>query len=378
MKQIQFICLLIITFCWTSCSSPSLPPKASEPSIPTVEVMTLHPQTLKSLLHLPGQMYAYESVDVYPKVSGFLSSISVDRGSIVKAGQVLAQLTAPEIQSQVQEAQSKVGTSQAQISEAQSKYEALENTYQRLKEAGQTPGAVAPNELQVAQKNTDAALRNVQALKSGKYTAQAGVRSLKSIRDYLYITAPFDGIVTERNLHPGSLVGPGGSNTVPIVHLEKISHLRLVIYIPEANVGGITEGMPVKFTVPAFPDEQLTASVSRISYALDPKTRTEAVELDVQNPKRQLTPGMYADVSWSVHRSHPTFVVPATAVVSTTQRTFVIRVKDGHTEWVDVNRGNTVDNRVEVFGSLHEGDRLVTHATDEFRTGTRIKLNGAS
>jgi membrane fusion protein, multidrug efflux system len=197
------------------------------------------------------------------------------------------------------------------------------------------------------------------------------VRAVKDLGQYLQIRAPFDGIITERNVHPGALVGPGAGST-PLLRLHQVSRLRLVVAVPEALVGGIVKGARVPFTVPAYPGEPFSGVVSLIAHDLDEKTRSMAVELDVRNPDLRLSPGMYPEVQWPVRRPQPSLLVPPTSIVTTTERTFVIRVNDGVARWVNVGRGARVGDLIEVFGSLKDGDLVVRRGTDEIREGAKV------
>jgi membrane fusion protein, multidrug efflux system len=319
-------------------------------------------------------LWPYEVVAVYPKVTGFVDWIGVDRGSLVKTGQLIARLVAPEIVSQRAEAQAKVQSAEAQRVEAEAKLAADESTYQRLKGAAATPGVVSGNDLEVAQKTAEAGRSRVKALGDSENAAKQALRSVQEIEGYLRITAPFDGVVTERNVHPGALVGPAGAPgvAVPMVRIQKIARLRLGIPVPETYIAGISEGTKVVFTVPAFPGETFTGTVARIAHAVDVKTRTMPVELEVANPSGRLSPGTFSEVLWPVRRPRPTLFVPISAVAKTTERTFVIRVRDTKTEWVDVKTGATAGNLIEVFGDLHEGDGVLVRGTDEVRPGTEV------
>jgi RND family efflux transporter MFP subunit len=239
-----------------------------------------------------------------------------------------------------------------------------------LKKAAETPGAVAGNELIGAQKQVDAAKALVEAKQQASQAASAAAKSQKELESYLKITAPFDGIVTERLVHPGALVGPG-TDPVMLV-LQQLSHLRLVVAVPEENVGGIAQGARVEFRVPAYPDRAFSGTVARVSHVLDPKTRTMPVELDVLNRDGALSPGMYSSVKWSDRRSRAVLLVPRTSVVTTTERTFVVRDQNGRAEWVDVTKGAAEGDLVEVHGNLREGDMILRRATDEIRDGAPI------
>jgi multidrug efflux pump subunit AcrA (membrane-fusion protein) len=132
-------------------------------------------------------------------------------------------------------------------------------------------------------------------------------------------------------------------------------------------------GAAVPFRVPAFPDRVFTGTVARQAHVLDPKTRTMAVELDVVNREGTLAPGMFPTVKWPVRSPRSALLVPRTSVVTTSERTFVIRDRDGHAEWVDVRKGAADGDLIEVLGSLHAGDRVLRRGSDEVREGTALK-----
>src|SRR5262249_23369148 len=173
--------------------------------------------------------------------------------------------------------------------------------------------------------------------------------------------------------HPGALVGP--SAPTPLLRLHQLSRLRLVVAVPEALVGAIVKGARVPFTVPAYPGEKFSGVLTLLAHDLDAKTRTMAAEIDVRNPDLRLSAGMYPEVQWPVKRPQPSLLVPPTSIVTTTERTFVIRVKpDGTAEWVNVGRGARVGDLMEVMGPLQDGDMVVRRGTDELRPGTKVKL----
>jgi membrane fusion protein, multidrug efflux system len=403
--------VLIISATATACSigtQPTPAKSAASPApaqTPTVNVVEVVSQELNRQLRLPGELQPFQDVAIYAKVPGFVETIRVDRGTVVKSGQLLARLRAPELdtqrgeaearsraaESQRIEAAARAGSIRAQRLEAEAKLAAEEATYQRLKAASATPGAVAGNDIEVAQRSVEASRARVQLWAENEKAAQAQLKALEeneravgeaartsqNIEAYLRITAPFDGIITERNVHPGSLAGTGGGpSMLPMLRLQQVSRLRLVVPVPEIEVTGITPGANVNFIVAAIPGEQFTGVVRRVSRSLDTKTRTMPVELDVNNPRGRLAPGMFPEVIWPARRLRPSLIVPPSAIATTTERTFVIRVREGQAEWVDVRRGAALNQQgsdlVEVFGDLAAGDLIAARGTDELRAGTRV------
>jgi RND family efflux transporter MFP subunit len=320
---------------------------------------------------LPGEFLPFQTVALHARVPGYVDRVLVDRGSVVKQGDLVAVLSAPEMDAQIAEGESKVQASEAESLQAEAQLAGAQSTYDRLKKAAETPGAIAGNELVQAEKQVEAARALLNSRQQATKAAEAAVRSRKDLLAYLKISAPFEGIVTERLVHPGALVGPG--NDVALLVIEQVSHLRLVAPVPEEDVSGIVRGAAVPFQVPAWPERTFSGTIARIPHSLDPKTRTMPVELDVVNRDGALAPGMYPTVKWPVRRARAALFAPKTSVVTTTERTFVIRDRNGQAEWVDVRKGAAEGDLVEVMGNLSAGDRVVRRATDEIREGMAIQ-----
>ena len=336
-----------------------------------VDLVPVISKPVSRTIELPGEFLPFLSVSLHAKVPGYVDRVLVDRGSIVKQGDLLVELNAPEMAAQIAEAESKVQAAEADRLQAEAQLAAAQSTYDRMKIASETPGAIAGNELIQAEKQVDAAKALLNSRRQASSAAGAAVRALRDLEAYLKISAPFDGVVTDRMVHPGALVGPGNDSALLVI--QQISHLRLVVPVPEENVGGIMHGATVPFQVPAWPERSYTGAIARISHALDQKTRTMAVELDVLNRDGSLAPGMYPTVKWPVRQSHAALWAPKTSVVTTTERTFVIRDRSGHAEWVDVRKGVEQGDLVEVFGNLQPGDMVVRRATDEIREGAALQ-----
>jgi len=325
---------------------------------------------------LPGEIWPYLSVSLHAKVPGYVERVWVDRGSVVKEGELLINLTAPEMDAQIAEAESKVESAEADRIQAEAQLAAAQSTYERTQEAAKTPGTIAGNDLVLAQKQVDAARASVNSRQKASAAAESNVKGLQAMREYLKITAPFDGVVTDRLVHPGALVGPPSDPSLLV--LQQVSHLRVVVPVPEEDVGGIVRAANVEFTVPAFPRRTYSGKIARISDALDQKTRTMPVELDVMNRDGSLAPGMYPSVKWPIRSTSAVMWVPKTSVVTTTERTFVIREQNGHAEWVDVKKGVAAGDLTEVIGNLKPGDKILRRATDEVRDGAALQIAAKS
>ena len=346
----------------------------------SVSTVVVESKRLSTTIALPAQLEPYEQVDIYPKVTGFVETVTVDRGSRVKEGQVLVRLTAPELVSQRSQAEAAVRAAESQLATAKARLASDQGTYEHMQAAAKTPGVLAENDVAVAGQTVSADKGLADAAEQNVAAARESLKSVSQAEAYLTITAPFAGVVTTRNLHPGALIGPasGAGGAMPILQIVNDRRLRLVVPIPEAQVGSIKVGQLVSFSVPAYPGQAFRAPIARIAEAMDVNSRTMPVELDVRNLEARLSPGSFATVKWPLERGYPTMFVPTTAVTNDQQHTFVIRVRNDKAEWVTVQTGQTVNGESEVFGDLAGGDQVVKIATDAIHSGDAVRVQSGT
>jgi RND family efflux transporter MFP subunit len=335
--------------------------KVEAPAVPAVETVPLQKGMLSTSLSIPGELIAFQQVDLYAKENSFVKKLYADVGTEVKAGQLLATMEAPELTSLESAAQSRLKSQEAI-------YIASKANYDRLLETSKTPGTVSQNDLDqaLAKKNSDFAQWDA---------AKAQSREIADRKGYLEIRAPFNGVITTRNANPGAYVGPSGKGSeFPLFTLQEQKKLRLVIYVPEAYTGYLDQQDKVNFTVNAFPNEKFTAQVKRLAGALDLKLRSQRIEMDVANEKKRLLPGMVSSVIIPLSTKDSSFILPKSAVVSSQERVFVIKVVNGKAQWVDVKKGRENDGKVEVFGELTSGDTIVKIGSEEVRDGSAVNV----
>lgn len=352
--------LVALTALNSACKKSNAAEHQSAPvGVREAEVFALGEEKLESTLHVPGELVAFERVDLYAKVSSFVQKVHADVGTEVKAGQLLATLEAPELGSQLAEAESKLQAQRAlQI--------AAKANYDRLLETSKTEGAVSQNDLEQAEARATAEQAKLAA-------ARAAHQAVASVSGYLQMRAPFGGVITARNVSPGAYVGPAGRGSEkPLYTLQEFAKLRLVVSVPEANVGYLSEGSAVKFRVRSRPGEVFEATVARLAGALDSKLRAERVEMNVQNEGRRLLPDMVAEVELPMTAASARYVVPKGAVIDSPKGTFVVRVRGEKAEWVTVRLGREIEGKVEVFGALNRGEELVAKANEELRDGSPL------
>lgn len=402
--------ILILVASISSCSQEptenSHAAKKNERAAIVLPCVKVQLQKLDRSVQLPGELEAFQNVPIHAKVEGYVSSILVDRGSKVKKGQLMLTISCPELKEKEREAQFKVSAAasamkqgqenlqsqRSKLLEASARLDSDSLTLERIKQAALTPGAIAQNDIDMQRKTVEADRARVESLRSEVKAAQALVlaqqdnihaaqnvlQALAAMRSYLTITAPFDGVVTERNVHEGSIVAVDASrSSMPLVRVQQKNILRLIVAVPEECVAGLQEGREVDFSVPAFLGRKFSGRIARLGHALDIKTRTMPVELNVDNSQGQLEPGMFATVHWRVSRPYATMFVPNPAVATTLKGNFVLRLNSGKVEQVSVIKGQSMNNLVEIVGEINPGDTVALKGTDEYKSGTIIQAKAA-
>ncbi|MCF2447176.1 efflux RND transporter periplasmic adaptor subunit [Dyadobacter sp. CY345] len=332
----------------------------AEKKVSVTETFPLKKEDLSTAFHTPGELISYQQVDLYARETSFVKKLYADVGTEVKAGQLLVSMEAPELNSRLAGAESRAKAQEAA-------YIASKANYNRLLETSKTPGTISQNDLDQALARMDADYAQLQS-------AKASQKEVGASKNYLEIRAPFAGIITARNVNLGAYVGPSGKGSeFPLFTLQDQKKMRLVVSIPEAYVGYVNNQTEIKFSVKAYPNEQFTAKVKRMAGALDTRLRSERIEMDVINNDKKLLPGMIAEVSIPLSSQAASFVVPKTALVTSMERVFVVKVIDNKAVWIDVQKGREADGNVEIFSdSLKVDDKLVKSASEEVRNGSSL------
>ncbi|MET7256221.1 efflux RND transporter permease subunit [Dyadobacter fermentans] len=380
MNTLKSILILItVAAGMSACSSTAETSESHEAKTAPAENASKEPATVelayvKSMkpakqIALPGELKPWNKVSIHPKVKGFVKTVNVDRGTFVRKGQVLSVLEAPEVISELSQAKAQLIAAEAALQQTTTRYQASALTYSRLQKTNRTEGAVSLNELDLAKARAAADSSAMAVAKGNVQAAKSFMETKAELSRYLTVTAPFDGIITERNISPGALVGPGEGGAKPLFILEDNTKLRLTLAIPENMSSAIPNKGEVSFTVSASPEKVYKAIYARSSRTLSEENRSMMTEFDVNNRSNELKAGMYAQVQLSTERTGNTLFVPTTAVVNSSEQVFVIRDKGKKAEWVPVKRGVVLDTLVEVFGDLHDGDAIVKKASEEYRNG---------
>jgi membrane fusion protein (multidrug efflux system) len=351
-----YIIIIFSVFAFASCSENKAADKASaDNKVPLVQyqLAVVKKAGVATVIKLPAQLVAYEEVSIFPKVNGYVKTVLVDIGSKVSKGSLLMVLEAPELEQASLEAKEK-------YERAKADYSIDKEHYSRLLEASKTPGAISPLDLSTikAKMEADNALCSAE---------NANWQMQQTMMGYLKVTAPFTGVITERNVHPGALVS-AEEKSIPMLELKQVEHLRLQMDIPEGIAGSLKDKDSISFYTSAFPGKKMTGYISRKSDNINEQYRSERMEIDVLNKDGSLAPGMYADVILQSKGNENAMSVPKSAVVTSTERKYVLIMKNTSITKVDVRTGSETINNIEVYGSLQPGDSVITNATDEIES----------
>jgi len=357
--------------------------EAREKDLPRVTVLRVTQGADQDEIKLPGTMQALKEAPILARTDGYLKNRRVDIGDRVHEGQVLAEIDAPELDQQVQQAeaalqQAEAAGEQAQASLEQSKVnrELARITAERSKAlAGR--GIVAQQDNDQTQAQLAAQDANVQALekavlaqRSNRAAAKANLVRLQELQGYRQVRAPFDGVITLRNVDVGVLVTAG--NTL-LYRLAQTGTLRTYVNVAQADVNAVQVGQAAVLTVSNLPGRSFRGTVARMAKALDPASRTMLVEVDVPNPDGALFPGTFADVSLSGRRATRPLAIPATSVVFRTDGAQVAVVQPDNTVHLQkITVGRDFGDRVEIVQGLSEGAVIIAQPGDTAREGARI------
>ena len=358
--------------------------REQEQALPRVDVIEIGRSAAKSDLVLPGNIQALTEAPILARADGYVKSRMVDIGDRVRAGQPLAEIEAPELDQQVRQAQANLEQTQAALEQAlanqrqgKTNTELARVTADRWNNlAGKGVVSRQENDQYQAQyqaqaANLDALGRAVAAAQSNIGAAEANLSRLKELQNYRLVKAPFDGIVTLRNVDVGALVNAG--NTM-LYRIAQMGVLRIYVNVPQANAGSIRTDQQAQLTVSNLPGRRFTGSVARTANALDPNSRTMLVEVQLPNPDGALLPGMYALVDLSSNRADPPALLPGDALIVRAEGTLVALVRPDHTiHFQKIQVGRDYGDKLEIVGGLRDGDLVIANPSDVVREGVQVE-----
>jgi RND family efflux transporter MFP subunit len=353
-------------------------------ALPRVQVVKVARADDKSALQLPGSIQAVNEAPILSRTDGYLKTRFVDLGDVVKVGQPLAEIDAPEMEEVLRGARAALEQARASLDQAAANLEQGRSELDLAKVSAQRWGDLA--KAGIASRHDDdkyrleyqSRLANVRALekavsvqKSSVVAAEANVARMENLKSYKIVKAPFDGVITLRNVDGGALVSAG--NTL-LFRIAQTQRLRMYVNVPQAWVSSVRSGQTATIRVSGLPGREFTGTVARTAKALDPTSRTLLVEVNVPNLGGELLPGMSVQVELSESRRDAPIVIPADALVIRANGSEVAVVRpDGAVHIQKIHVGRDYGDRLEVLNGLNEGDTLVRNPGDVVHEGTKVE-----
>jgi RND family efflux transporter MFP subunit len=341
--------------------------------VPNVRVATVKPNDGTLLVSLPATTAAFSTANIFARASGYIDKRDVDIGDRVKEGQLLVEIVAPELDHQITQAQSTLAQLQSALQQAQANRDLAQVTWNRDAPLVKQ-GWVTQQQGSVDVQNLKAQQAAVAVAESNARAQQAQVDVLTQQKAYQRVVAPFDGVITQRNIDVGSLVQADAVNSTFMFTIMQSNVIRTQVFVPQDQAFGLTPGVRADVHVPEIPGRTFAGTVTRIADALQPGTRTLLTEVDIPNPDGALVPGMYTTIDLHIPRKTPSLVVPADAVIFNSSGLQVAVVKDGKVQIRKISVARDFGTEVEVRDGVAEGDQVVLNPPVELADGGKVQV----
>jgi RND family efflux transporter MFP subunit len=339
---------------------------------PRVTVAVAQPMAPSAERVLPGNSLPLMEAALFARATGYVSRRLVDIGDRVQAGQLLAEISAPDIDDQLNQAKANLELSKANLKFARANDHLAQLTLERDQPL-EKQRAVSAQQLDQDKATVETTAAQVASSLASIQVNEATVQRFTDLQSFDKITAPFAGVITARHVETGDLV-TADSTTLELFHLMRTDTLRVFVNVPQAFATSITTGQGAAVYRREEPQKQYPGKVTRTADALDPNTRTLLTEVDVPNPADALRPGMYLQVKFVFDRKVFPLMIPATALATRTQKPRVAVLDDQHrVHYRDVELGRDYGAEVQVLAGLKDGDTVVVHPGDDIPEGTAVE-----
>ncbi len=341
--------------------------------VPSVRVAPVRASASTVSITWPGTTEAFAQANIFARASGYISKRNVDIGSRVKTGDLLIEITAPEVEHQIAQAEGTLAQLQAALLQAKANRDLAQVTWDR--------DSPLVKEGWVTKQQGDTDRLNLESREAAVAVAQANVvaqhaqlKVLNQQKDYQSVVAPFDGVITQRNIDVGSLVQADATSGTFLFTLMKSDELRIQLYVPQDEALGVAPGVEAIVRVPEIPGREFLGTVTRIADALAPGTRTLLTEIDVPNPDRALSPGLYCNVELKIPRKTPSLIVPSDAVVFNSAGLTVAVVENGVARFHKITVARDFGTTVEVTQGVKEGDQVILNPAVDLTDGQKVQI----
>jgi RND family efflux transporter MFP subunit len=340
----------------------SLRQETDDAAIPTVAVIQPKAGAPHEEIVLPGNVQAYTDAPIYARTSGYLRHRYVDLGSRVKAGQLLAEIDAPELEDQLRQTRADLATAEANARLAR----ITADRYAELRKSDS-----------VSQQDADNAAGSLDARTSAVTSAQSNVQRLEKLHAYTKIYAPFDGVITARNTDVGALIdsGAGGGAARELFHIASTDRLRVFVNVPEVHAQAVHEGLVAELRLTQLPGRTFKGTLAHTARAIDVASRTMLVELDVPNPSGELLAGSYAEAHIKLPSGASTYRLPVNTLMFRSDGLKVGLVKDGNrVAMASIAVGRDFGSEVEVLSGVSADDKVILDPPDSLEEGQIVRI----
>jgi RND family efflux transporter MFP subunit len=339
--------------------------------VPDVRVAQVRASDSTITITQPATTLAFEAANIYARTSGYIESRKVDIGDRVRAGAVLAEITAPELDHQIAQAQATLAQNQAVLQQTTASRDLARVTNERDSRLVQQ-GWVTQQQGDTDRLTLAAQHAAVGVAQSNIAAQQALLKVLGQEKAYQHVVAPFDGVITQRNIDNGSLVQSGSTFMFTLMQSDVI---RVQVNVPQDAVFGLAPGVEADVRVPELPNQVFHGTVTRLADALAPGTRTLLTEIDIPNPDGILSPGLYCTVELHIPRKAPSLIVPADAVVAGAHGLHVAVVRDGTAHMQSITVARDFGTRVEVRDGVKAGDSVILNPMVNLVSGSKVQVD---
>jgi RND family efflux transporter MFP subunit len=340
--------------------------------VPRVRVATVRGSDGNVIVTLPATTLAFATADIYARASGYIDKRNADIGDRVKEGQLLVQITAPELDHQITQAQGTLVQYEASLQQAQANKELAEVTWKR-DDPLVNKGWVTPQQGDIDRLTLRAREAAIGIAQGNAAAQRALVRILQQQKAYQSVVAPFDGIITQRNVDVGTLVQADATSGTFMFTLMKSDVIRTQVYVPQEQAFGLSPGVDAVVHVAEIPDRTFPGKVTRIADALQPGTRTLLTEVDIPNPDGVLTPGTYCTVELHIPRKTPSLLVPANAVIFNADGLHVAVIEDDVARMRKISVARDLGKEVEVHDGVKAGDQVILNPSVDLVEGSKVQ-----
>jgi RND family efflux transporter MFP subunit len=332
-------------------------------SVPTVALAQLVPGSPTQTLTLPGNIQPFNRAEIFARVNGYLKSWDHDIGVQVKSGEVLATIDAPDLDQQLSQAR-------ATLASVRANHKIASLTASR--------NDILLQKQIVAQQLADQTTADEKAKEAVVDANEANVRQLEAMQSFKTLAAPFDGVVTARNVQLGMLINSGGSGQ-PLFEVSDLHRVRIYVQVPQSFSARLTVGMKAKFEMPQYPGAQFDATLSHVSKAINQASHSMQVELQADNAGGKFFGGSYCNVHFEIPTDANLMKIPSTALVTGNQGTQVATI-DGNNKvaFKSVQLGRDLGDSVEVLAGLSPSDRIINNPPETLTTGDAVRVAGAT